>query len=67
MSIRRKLTLTMMSISLAAVGLTVAAITSYLIYDMRKEKVTELGVTASLTGDRNRAAETTGLDRPRRG
>ena len=55
MSIKRKLTLTIMGISLAAIALTVAAITTYLIYDMRKEKVSELAVTAGLTGDRNSA------------
>lgn len=56
MSIKRKLTLLMMGISLATVLLTVGAITIYLIYDMRISKVNELNVTASLTGDRNSAA-----------
>ena len=56
MSIKRKLTLTMLGISLAAIGLTVLAITSYLIYDMRQSTVEQLGVTAALTGDRNGAA-----------
>jgi len=56
MSIKRKLTLMMMSISLAAVMLTVLAITAYLIYDMHKSTVAQLGVTAALTGDRNSAA-----------
>jgi signal transduction histidine kinase len=55
MPIQRKLTLTIMGISLAAILLTVMAITLYLIYDMRKEKMHELSVTASLTGDRNSA------------
>lgn len=58
MSIKHKLTLMMMSISLAAVILTVIAITVYLIYDMHKSKVWELGVTAALTADRNSAALT---------
>ena len=40
---------------MARIALTVAAITTYLIYDMRKEKVSELAVTASITGDRNSA------------
>lgn len=56
MSIKRKLTFIIMGISLAAVALTVTAITAYLIYDMRREKFSELSVTASITGDRNRAA-----------
>ncbi len=56
MSIKHKLTLMTMGISLAAVLLTVTAITSYLIYDMRASKLAEVAVTASLTGDRNTAA-----------
>lgn len=56
MSIKRKLTLMMMGISLAAVLLTVAAVTTYLIYDIRKSKISELEVMAALTGDRNAAA-----------
>lgn len=56
MSIKRKLTFTMMGISLAAIGLTVLAITAYLIYDMRQSTVEQLGVTAAITGDRNSAA-----------
>jgi len=56
MSIKRKLTLMMMGISLAAVLSTVAAVTTYLIYDMRKSKMAELEVTAAITGDRNGAA-----------
>ena len=56
MSIKRKLTMMMMAISLAAVLLTVTAITSYLIYDMRGSKLSELAVTATLAGDRNSAA-----------
>ncbi len=56
MSIKRKLTLMMMGITLAAVLLTVLAITSYLIYDMRKSQVKELAVMAAITGDRNSAA-----------
>jgi len=56
MSIKRKLTLTTMSISLVAVVLTVTAITAYLIYDMRKSKIQSLEVTAAITGDRNSAA-----------
>jgi signal transduction histidine kinase len=58
MSIKRKLTLLMMGISLATVLLTVGPITLYLIYDMRISKVNELHVTAALTGDRNTAALT---------
>lgn len=56
MSIKRKLTLMMVTISLAAVLLTVTAITAYLIYDMRLGKEQELAMTAALTGDRNNAA-----------
>jgi len=56
MSIKYKLTLTIMGISIGAVMLTVAAITSYLIYDMRIGKAHELQVNAALTGDRNSAA-----------
>jgi signal transduction histidine kinase len=56
MSIKHKLTLMMLGISLAAVLLTVTAITAYLIYDIRAAKAQELEVTAALTGDRNAAA-----------
>jgi signal transduction histidine kinase len=56
MSIKYKLTMMLMGISLAAVLLTVTAITSYLIYDMRGSKLKELSVTATLAGDRNSAA-----------
>ena len=56
MSIKYKLTMMMMGISLAAVLLTVTAITSYLIYDMHDSKLKELAVTATLAGDRNSAA-----------
>ena len=56
MSIKRKLTLTIIGISLAAVALTVTTITSYLIYDLSNEKRKELSMTASLTADRNGAA-----------
>lgn len=56
MSIRYKLTMMMMGISLAAVLLTVTAVTSYLIYDMHDRKLRELSVTAALAGDRNTAA-----------
>lgn len=55
-SIKRKLTLMMMSISLTAVLLTVLSITSYQIYDMRISKMQELDITAAVTGDRNSAA-----------
>ncbi len=57
-SIKRKLTLMMMGISLTAVLLTVFAITSYQIYDMRISKMQELDITAAVTGDRNSAALT---------
>ncbi len=56
MSIKRKLTLLMIGVSLAAVMLTVTGIATYLIYDMRKGKVQELKVTAAMTGERNNAA-----------
>jgi len=56
MSIKRKLTLMMTGISLAAVMLTVVAITAYLIYDIRHSKMQELAVTAAITGDRNSAS-----------
>lgn len=56
MSIRYKLTLTMLGISIAAVLLTAFSITAYLVYDMRIGKVAELGVSAALTADRNSAA-----------
>ena len=56
MSIKRKLTLMIMGISLAAVILTVMAITTYLIYDLRYSKVQELGITASVIGDRGNSA-----------
>lgn len=55
-SIKRKLTLMMMGISLTAVLLTVFAITSYQIYDMRISKIQELDITAAVMGDRNSAA-----------
>lgn len=57
-SIKRKLTLMMMGISLTAVLLTVFAITSYQIYDMRIGKMKELDITAAVTGDRNAAVLT---------
>ena len=47
MSIKHKLTLTIMGISIMAVMLTVLAITTYLIYDLRVSKARELGVTAA--------------------
>ncbi len=56
MSIKRRLTLTMLGISLAAILLAVSAITFYLIYDMRESTRQELDVTAAITGDRNSAA-----------
>ncbi len=56
LSIKRKLTLMMMGVSLMAVLLTVLAITSYQIYDMRISKAQELDITAAVTGDRNNAA-----------
>src|SRR5262245_25090106 len=56
MSIKRRLTLLIMGISLAAVVVTVLAITAYLIYDIRHGKIQELGLTATVTGDRNGAA-----------
>lgn len=56
MSIKRKLTLMMMGLSLAAVVLTVTAVTAGLIYDMRSSKQQELKVTAAVTADRNAAA-----------
>ncbi len=56
MSIKRKLTLTMMIISIAAVMLTAVTIATYLIYDMRISKADELRVSAAVTGDRNSAA-----------
>jgi signal transduction histidine kinase len=56
MSIKRKLILLMMSISLIAVVLTVCAISAYLIYDIRKGKENQLASTAALTADRNSAA-----------
>lgn len=58
MSIKRKLTLIIMGLSLTAVMLTVVAITAYLIYDMRRSNAQELAVTATLLGDRNSAALT---------
>ncbi|MBY0407849.1 MAG: HAMP domain-containing protein [Rickettsiales bacterium] len=57
-SIKRKLTLMMMGVSLMAVLLTVLAITSYQIYDMRASRMQELDITAAVTGDRNAAALT---------
>lgn len=56
MSIRYKLTLIMLGISVAAVLLTALSITSYLIFDMRKSAANELSVTAAVTADRNAAA-----------
>lgn len=56
MSIKRRLILMMTCISLAAVLLTVAAITAYLIYDIRHSKLQELSVTAAMIGDRSSAS-----------
>ena len=56
MSIKKKLTITMIGICVTAVVLTVSTIIIYLIYDMRESKAQELGVAASITGDRNKAA-----------
>ncbi len=56
MSIKRKLTLMTMSISTAAVVITVMSITSYLIYDMHRSKMESLALTAAIAGDRNSAA-----------
>ena len=56
MSIRRKLMLAIMGISVVAVVLTVTAITAYLIYDMRQSMKRELSVTATIAADRNSAA-----------
>lgn len=56
MSIKRRLMIIMMGISMTAVILTVTAITVYLIYDIRAAKQQDLAVTAVLTGDRNNAA-----------
>lgn len=58
MSIRRKLTLMMTGTCLAAIMLTVLAITAYLIYDIRHSKLQELSLTAAITGDRNSASLT---------
>ncbi len=55
MSIKRKLTLMTMGISITAIMLTVAAITTYLIYDMRKSTVQALALNAAIAGDRNSA------------
>lgn len=56
MSIRRKLTLTIMGLSIASVVLTVSSVIAYLIYDMRQSKLQQLQVTAAITGDRNGAS-----------
>lgn len=56
MSIRRKLTLMMIGLSVTAVMLTIISIVAFLIYDMRAGKAKELQVTAAITADRNSAA-----------
>jgi signal transduction histidine kinase len=56
MSIKRKLTLMMIGISVMAVMLTILSIGAFLIYDIRASKTQELSVTAAITGDRNGAA-----------
>lgn len=58
LSIKRKLTLMVMGVSLMAVLLTVLAISSYLIYDIRISKQQELEVSAATAADRNSAALT---------
>lgn len=58
LSIKHKLTLTIMGVSLAAVLLTVSAISLFLIYDIRASKQQELSITATIAADRNRAALT---------
>lgn len=55
-SIKHKLTLMLMGVSLLSVVLTVLAITSYLIYDIGLSKSQELDVTATVAADRNSAA-----------
>lgn len=45
-----------MGISIAAVVLTVTAITAYLIYDMRRSTIEALAITTTITGDHNAAA-----------
>jgi two-component system, sensor histidine kinase and response regulator len=56
MSIKRKLTLMMIGISVTAVLLTIVGVSAFLIYDVRASKAKELAVTAAITGDRNSAA-----------
>ncbi|NBO18707.1 MAG: HAMP domain-containing protein [Proteobacteria bacterium] len=58
LSIKRKLTMMVMGVSLMAVVLTVVAIGSYLIYDIRRSKQHELEVSAATAADRNSAALT---------
>ena len=54
-SIKQKLTLLITAISAISVLLTTSAITSLGIYNIRKELVSELEVSASIVGDRNKA------------
>lgn len=56
MSIRRKLIISMLAVSVGAVLLTVGAVTLLLIYDMHKKKQQELDIAATLTADRNAAS-----------
>lgn len=56
MSIRRKLTIMTMAISMVAVAIAVTAVTSYLIYDMRQSKIEAVRLIAKIAGDRNSAA-----------
>ena len=56
MSIKRKLIMMMIGVSVTAVMLTIIGISAFLIYDVRASKAQELSVTAAITGDRNSAA-----------
>lgn len=55
-SLKTKLTLMLMSVSLLAVLATVLTISIYLIYDIKTSKQQELSLSAAVAADRNRAA-----------
>ena len=57
-SLKTKLTIMLMGVSLSAVLATIVTISAFLIVDMRVSKQQELSVSAAVAADRNRAAVT---------
>lgn len=56
MTIKHKLTLVTLSISIGAIVLTAGAIAAYVIYDLRRNAEQALTLDATIAGDRNSAA-----------